>query len=121
MSTKFNKQDVFNRVATHLLQQGAKSVHAGTGRCCYRGPDGLMCAVGCLIPDKLYDPALNFSSIYQGKAQAMLGLDESLDCEQVVFLSQLQSIHDSHMVESWPAHLREFANGNGLTLPPCLK
>jgi hypothetical protein len=47
------KQEVFDRVVTHLLTQKKRSA-SYYGSCLYKGPDGLRCAVGCLFPDS-YD------------------------------------------------------------------
>ena len=47
-----NTQQIFDKVATHLLTQNARS--AAEGSCLYRSPSGLKCAVGCLISDSVY-------------------------------------------------------------------
>jgi hypothetical protein len=50
-------QETFDKVCVHLLTQLQKSVFLdsnGSMACAYRGPNGLKCAVGCLIPDELY-------------------------------------------------------------------
>ena len=47
-------QQIFNKVATHLLKQNKRSIDKGTDVCLYRGPNGTKCAVGVLIPDSLY-------------------------------------------------------------------
>ncbi len=57
--TQARAQDIFDTVAVHLIEQGEPSVDA-TGSCQYRdgvGANGkmLMCAIGCLIPDEMYD------------------------------------------------------------------
>lgn len=50
-------QEVFEFVSKHLFEQG---VQAGDGvKCYYRGPNGTKCAVGCLIPDELYEPRMD--------------------------------------------------------------
>ncbi|HSW91517.1 MAG TPA: hypothetical protein VLG09_02635 [Candidatus Saccharimonadales bacterium] len=37
----------------------AKGDNIGVGTICYyRGPDGSKCAIGCAIPDELYDPRM---------------------------------------------------------------
>jgi len=43
-------QEIFNKAYIFIMKQGQKSIHYD-GRCKYRGPDGTMCAVGCLIDD----------------------------------------------------------------------
>lgn len=47
-------KDLFNDVKTHMLKQCMKAVDIH-GNCCYKTESGLKCAVGCLIPDDLYD------------------------------------------------------------------
>lgn len=45
-------------ISAHLAKQRKQSLRyeaAGLSSCAYRGYDGSMCAVGCLIPDELYD------------------------------------------------------------------
>lgn len=50
-------QEAFKTVAKHVLAQGRPSKNE-EGMCVYRGPDGLKCAVGALIPDEAYDPRM---------------------------------------------------------------
>lgn len=47
-------KDLFNDVKTHMLKQGMKAIDE-QGNCCYKTESGLKCAIGCLIPDELYD------------------------------------------------------------------
>lgn len=49
-------QEIFDFVWTKLCEQGAKSYE--NGKCRYRTSTRLKCAVGHLIPDDLYDPAM---------------------------------------------------------------
>jgi hypothetical protein len=51
------KREVFDRVREHLLSQMKQSIDE-EGDCKYRGPDGLKCAIGCLIPDDVYTQEL---------------------------------------------------------------
>lgn len=60
-----NQQEIFDKVATHLITQGKQSLcywrqtewsQPDLG-CAYRGDDGTMCAAGCLIPDDEYSRA----------------------------------------------------------------
>ena len=48
-------QEVFDRVASHLLTQSARSLLPDGSGCAYRGANGRMCAVGCLIADYEYE------------------------------------------------------------------
>ena len=56
MSIPTDEQEVFDRVARHLLTQRRKSmIERSAGPvCAFRGVDGTKCAIGCLIPDQ-YD------------------------------------------------------------------
>ena len=47
-------QQVFDTCLTHLRAQGRRSTDPISGFCMYRGPDGLKCAIGALIPDTAY-------------------------------------------------------------------
>lgn len=52
-----------DKVEQHLIQQKARSVDVDNSVCMYRGPNGLMCAAGCLIPDELYTHTLEYRAI----------------------------------------------------------
>lgn len=56
MAQALTLQEIFDRVAQHLMQQGQKSLTLDGDRCAYRDPRGLRCAAGILIPDDLYHP-----------------------------------------------------------------
>lgn len=51
-------QTIFDRVVKHLYKQNKKASNR-YGTCLYRAPNGLKCAVGCLITDKNYAPWLD--------------------------------------------------------------
>lgn len=124
-----NKQEVFDAVAKHLLTQNEKS-GAGT-RCFYRHPMAdLKCAIGALIPDKLYREDMDFG-IMGGKRISVILRDErrknrgtgvlSLFWEdmgesEMDFLDDLQEVHDEYDVELWPEKLREVGYQNGLDM-----
>jgi hypothetical protein len=80
-------QVAFDAVLAYMRQQKRKS--AADGRCMYRNPDGTKCAIGCLIPDHLYDPEFENKCIEQLPELALnLGLP-------IGFAARLQSAHDS--------------------------
>jgi hypothetical protein len=61
-----SKQALFDYIGTFLLAQGRRSVSSDVssyGSCFYRHPDGLKCAVGCVIPDEFYKPNMEGNSI----------------------------------------------------------
>ena len=108
------KQEIFDKVAVHLVAQNERSWDYNT--CLYRGPNGLKCAVGCLIPDNEYTPEMETKS-----AQFVLPmlsdktLSNSFELEEM--LSNLQRLHDGWTPEHWPQKLRDIAKEYGLTCP----
>lgn len=52
---KATEQQIFDQVVSHMLKQGRQSA-LENGLCKYRGPEGLMCAAGCLMSDDEYNP-----------------------------------------------------------------
>ena len=101
-----DRQEVFDKVARHLLMQGKKSVEGLS--CLYRSADGSKCAVGCLIPDEAYDPK------YEGKGLERLmnvypKLRDTLELSpfpkkrgtEMAFLTDLQILHDDVDPNSW--------------------
>lgn len=99
-------QATFDRVASHLLTQNEKSIGGGT--CLYRGPEGRMCAVGCLIEDKHYSAQLEQQ--YASDSIVITALVRSgVDYDEVEDLAHLQYIHDEVPVENWKIQLKQFA------------
>lgn len=122
-------QEVFDKVAKHLLTQGERSTGNiynidydeeyeepdDVSDCAYRGDNGLMCAVGCLIPDEVYLPSMEGQSVssllwgYTGN-----NLKEHLGSNQVL-LQDLQDIHDETEPADWKAKLVELAQFHSLS------
>jgi len=48
-------QELFDYIVEAIVKQGRPSV-GDNDRCLYRGPDGLKCAAGHVIPDSMYSP-----------------------------------------------------------------
>lgn len=86
-----NNQEVFDKVVEHLVAQGQPAREGF--KCFYRGPNGTKCAVGCLIPDELYDEAMEgrSASILESKFPQLQPLFSNVDPE---VLWQLQNVHD---------------------------
>ena len=85
-----SKQEIFDRVAIHLMTQGHPAVNED-GDCRYRGERGTSCAVGCLIPDELYDPEIEGESIHVLPSELKIYLGR----DHLIFLSDLQKAHDN--------------------------
>lgn len=86
-------QEIFDRVSTHLFAQGHRSVdHSGQGIIClYRGPGGAQCAMGCLIPDDVYEVAME-CQLAQEVIRYYSGLSHLAPYETLV--RELQLVHD---------------------------
>jgi len=136
------KQEIFNKVVRHLHEQGERALDKSGKVCVYRdgiGKNGkvLTCAVGCLIPEGLYDPACegaSTGSALSAKSSASrpkeAALRKSLKAVGVhitepirSLLSALQGFHD----RSWSTRaynkadltlLQQIAIDHHLSLPP---
>jgi hypothetical protein len=86
-------QDIFDRVVSHLTEQGKRSMDER--HCRYHNDDGLMCAVGVLIPKEDYFPEIDKgnktikSLIVEYAGRFPEWMEENLG-----LLSELQSVHD---------------------------
>ena len=110
------KQETFDLIVNHLRKQGRPSKgpfskNSTSDWCLLRGPDGLSCAVGCLIPDELYSaqfegPSLSNSPELQQILKG-LGHDVELCCA-------LQSVHDRYPTDLWESALRQVAPAFGV-------
>lgn len=92
-------REAFEIVKQHLMAQGAVSTHYDA-RCAYRGAQGLMCAVGVLIPDDQYVRAMEHYMLGQvcQASKALEGISYNL-------LSNLQAVHDDREPETWERRL----------------
>ena len=96
MSKKYQK--VFDKVATHLMEQGVAAVDKNNS-CKYRTGDGLKCAVGCLIPDNKYTPRLEGGNASHNIETHGMRIDGVwfYTYEFKEFLNSLQMVHDLRM------------------------
>lgn len=119
------KQDIFDHVARHLIQQGEKSQEEYY---MYRGPRGLKCAVGSLIRDEDYRPHFEDKPFREDLPQKdspqweILKAVENfvgrkLKVEDRVLISDLQRLHDLRPPRYWPRELRQLAEIHGLEVP----
>src|SRR5690606_27316629 len=103
--------DLIDYVEAHLVEQGCQARDEGSPVCAYRGANGTSCAVGCLITDEHYDPAIEGSSVNDVHVAAVeASLGRRLSYVAIEVLRGLQYIHDSHLPNVWPdrvAVLRE--------------
>ena len=112
------QQTIFNTVRDHLLKQNAKSMreYVDEEQCAYRGKDGRMCSIGCLITDEHYRAEWEGKGASWREVVSMVerSLGILIDPEIGRLLIKLQNIHDVEEVEDWPEYLDEVADRFGL-------
>ena len=122
-------QEIFDKVVNHMLTQNKRSAkerpHLGSQACLYRGPNGLKCAVGCLIPDSEYSTAFDNPDISTGIKRLLVKMPEfalalreggvPTDDDRIVnMLASLQNVHDLVHTRRWRHELEEKARVFGL-------
>lgn len=103
------KQEVFNVVREHLLKQGVRSENAA-GSFRYRGPNGLMCAVGVIIPDDLYHPEMEGRVVKDIWHMFSLGYYPNV----LDLLEDLQNVHDTYWPPVWAEKLEAIRQRHNL-------
>jgi len=110
------QQEIYDTVMNHLWKQG--KIAYENSACRYRTEDGSKCAVGCLIPDNLYNNLFESSGVH-GVIATLLDTpkfqispyDELLDFfkRNEIFLSVIQrDLHDDFMNLGSPGPYREW-------------
>lgn len=84
-------QEAFDKVLWHLIRMKKRSYNFDTGICCYRAPNKSKCAIGCLIPDELYEPKFDNG---QGVVGLRTVLRKVFSGKYIYELTRLQEIHD---------------------------
>ena len=126
-------QEIYDDVLAHLRKQGKAAVNTG-GDCQYRGASGTSCAVGCLIPDELYDPLIEGLSVVplvkatmpedrKHQAQALrpvlARIKNHIGAKHLPLLCELQDAHDLDLFDSglvaWEKEMHRIARDFGLT------
>jgi hypothetical protein len=115
MENREANQAAFEKVVRHLLGQMAQSavIENDETLCRYRGPGGIMCAIGCLIPDDEYHDGLEGLDACSPSVAALpslVGLNQQL-------LVELQNIHDRSDPCCWQELLVKAAARHGLSMP----
>jgi hypothetical protein len=90
---------VFDTVKTHLMAQKRRAMSTRGDLCAYRAPNGDRCAVGCLISDNNYDPAIEGASA--GDEMVMRCLDDEYKDADQMLLVRLQDVHDNVEPFEW--------------------
>ena len=103
---EYECQTVFDKVVKHLLTQKRRSM--GKKLCAYRGKDGDMCAVGCLISDKAYDPEIEGFVVSLPLVQGKLAESGVPTHNKMIhLLTDLQYIHDRRPINLWKTALQK--------------
>lgn len=105
-----NLEEISAKVRDHLTVQKARSV-SENGQCRYRGTNGTMCAVGCLVTDEVYD---SINDIIEGccadASSVVAALRDSLGWtpkkETIRALILWQQYHDDHLEVTVPEYMR---------------
>lgn len=102
-------KEIYERVSSHLLTQRAVS-EDDNGSCRLRSPEGRKCAIGSLVRDDVYDPALEgvgisyYRHAQDGKLLRALYASNvnAYDPNIIDLLLELEQVHDDADVEEWP-------------------
>ena len=129
-------QEVFDYVATHMLTQDEHLFLPDGYNCAYRGVNGRMCAVGCLIADDEYEAIdllfrRDSEQDHAAEQESIEGTRRESICrvmnragiarpseEMQAMLAGLQRVHDDYSVHEWPDALSSAAAAHGLTFNP---
>lgn len=106
-----NAQEAYERIRAYFSEPGAVLAKSEYGSCYYRAEDGIAkCAVGCLIPDELYDKIINeddgetLGEAIEGNAlselvdftllKPIVNGDDEVGQNKLHFLEDAQRLHD---------------------------
>ena len=109
------RQQVFDKVATHLLTQMEQAVGDIGGSCQYRAGK-LSCAGGCLIPDEEHD-----EDLVEQKDWTQLVRESVVPRNHMHLIVRLQRIHDRQNTRSWKEQLKILAESEGLEFGDALQ
>lgn len=112
-------QEIFDKITQHLLTQRKVSLDI-EGICQYRNPEGLKCAVGCLIEDQYYDKSLegkevNIEVVYSAVLKSTRAQRST---EFLLMLKKTQVIHDCENRDEWYSCLENLAKQFSLGFNP---
>jgi len=117
MSMSMNK--IFYKVKKHLLTQGERSYSENDGGVClYRSPNGMSCAVGCLMTDDMYSVHLERNNVTNSTIVKVLtpiiGVHHYKRTMKLELLTMLQRLHDVVPVSNWSIKLDEIQKKYGI-------
>lgn len=111
-------QAIFNKVWRYFIRDKNPQAIDAVGQCMYRGPES-NCAIGCQLPNYLYDEKMEEKSIEEvceGFPKIKKYFGNNLD-----FLRALQCAHDNTIIhrfyEEFKEELEEIADEYKLKIP----
>lgn len=115
-------QEIFDTVVAHLREQGVACKNSDN--CVYRNSAHQACAVGCLIPDSIYRPALEENGVirlyqwnYLPEFFAAYGITTE-DTTALELMADLQCTHDTNNPINWELSFSSLATNYSLTYEP---
>jgi hypothetical protein len=121
-----NTQEMFDQAVLGVVGQGKRSVNAA-GKCLYRGPNGLKCAVGFLIADKRYNAEYNGAGASSPEVINMIeaSIGRELKNIEISVLESLQTMHDGcerpgHFIDDFIRGVTCVAKDYNLKMPVVL-
>ena len=87
-------EEVFEYIRNHLLTQNRRSANID-GTCMYKNEQGLKCAAGCLIPDDMYYPDLEYRKWFALVTRNFAPEDH------MELIQEMQRIHDDYDPITW--------------------
>jgi hypothetical protein len=100
-----NKQEIFDRVAEHLISQNHKA-KSKYGNCMYYSGE-YKCAAGCLIPEKDYKLTFEGKGIDTLIEKKLYFHDWPVQSQDLI--RKLQNIHDNFEPKLWDSTLKQLA------------
>lgn len=113
-------QELFDAIVSGLREQGGQSLDEMQLSCAYRGENGRKCAVGQVLPDPSYNPAMEGMGLKRLLDSGLLppATQEEFDLHQDL-LREMQNIHDGvAYVSDWEYAFRDAAERFDLTYSP---
>lgn len=92
-----NNQDAFDIALNGIRKQNYKISTTKEGSCAYRGENGLRCALGHMIPNKLYKSGMEGLVPDHSLLRDFPELGVYLENVDVELLTDLQCAHDSYL------------------------
>lgn len=105
-------QEVYDFIVNHLRTQNARAYNKITNSCRYRTAEGLTCAAGCLIPERLYDPE------YEDMAWDGPNIKVVFPSIHTQLIKSLQIVHDNYLEHTWETYLEKAAHKYQLQYTP---